>query len=136
MRVRLDRAGLRPRIGFRWHPGRRHILEASYLFVSRSGDRSITRDVVIDSVTYTAGATINTKLGSDQLGVSYRYAIHASDKSLIGVGVGLGATFFDLDFTGTGTVSNGSETETGTFTVNRSITGPSASLGGFGQWRK
>jgi hypothetical protein len=131
----LDRAGVRPRIGFRWHPGRRHQLEASYIFINRSGGRSISEDVTVDSVTYTAGATIDTKLGSDQLGVIYRFAFHASDKSLIGAAIGVGATFFDVNLTGTGTISDGENTETGTFTVQKSLTGPTASIGGFGQWR-
>jgi hypothetical protein len=131
----LDRAGLRPRVGFRWMPGRRHQIEASYLFINRSGERAIERDITIDSVTYTAGANLASRIGSDQLAVTYRYAFRVRESSLIGVSVGAGATFFKGEFSGTGTVTNGDQTETGTFSLKRSLTGPSLAVGLFGQWR-
>jgi hypothetical protein len=131
----LDRAGLRPRVGFRWMPGRRHQIEASYLFINRTGSREIDGDITIDSVTYTAGARLDSRIGSDQLGVTYRYAFHAAESRLIGVSLGLGATFFKGEFEGTGTITDGEQTETGTFAIDRSLTGPSLAIGLFGQFR-
>lgn len=132
----LDRAGVRPRIGFRWRPGRRHELEASYLFISRTGSRSIDQDITIDSVTYTAGAQLDSRIGSNLLGVSYRWAFHAAERTQAGLSVGLGATFFRTRFEGQGTVSDGSGgSASGDFTYEQNSLGPSLALGFFGRWR-
>jgi hypothetical protein len=131
----LDRAGVRPRLGVRWHPWKRHQFEAAFIFIDRDGRKAIERDVTIDSVTYTAGAELVSDLKTNQLAFAYRYAIHASERSQIGLSLGLGATFFRGTFTGTGTITDGSQTETGTFTYESKLTGPTVALGGFGQWR-
>ncbi|MCU0620129.1 MAG: hypothetical protein MUC69_01345 [Gemmatimonadales bacterium] len=131
----LNRAGIRPRIGFRWRPGRRHELEASYLFINRSGSRAIEEDITIDSVTYTAGAQLDTRIGSNQLGVAYRWAFHAADRTQAGLSVGLGATFFRTRFEGEGTVTGGGDSTSGDFTYERNAVGPSLALGFFGRWR-
>jgi hypothetical protein len=131
----LERLALRPRIGFRWRPGRRHELEASYLFISRSGLKTLDRDITIDSVTYTAGAELDSRIGQNQLGVNYRWAIHAAERSQFGLNVGLGATFFDSKWIGRGSISNGSGTISDSVTFEKSLVGPSLSLGGFGRWQ-
>jgi hypothetical protein len=131
----LDRVALRPRIGFRWRPGRRHEIEASYLFVSRSGVKTLQQDIIIDSVTYTAGGALESRIGQNQLGVNYRWAIHAAERSQFGLNVGLGATFFDASWIGSGSVSNGSGTVTDSLTFEKSLVGPSLSIGGFGRWQ-
>jgi len=131
----LERVAIRPRIGFRWRPGRRHELEASFLGVSRSAVKSLEGDITIDSVTYTAGAELDTRIGQNQLGVNYRWAIHAADRSQFGLNVGLGATFFDGTWIGTASITNGSETIDGTATVEKNLVGPSLALGGFGRWQ-
>lgn len=131
----LDRAGLRPRIGFRWRPGRRHELEAFGIFISRTGFKEIEGDITVDTVTFTAGASLESRLRSNQLGVNYRWAIHASEKSQAGLSVGLGATFFDARFIGAARVSDGSGTLADTVTYERSIPGPTLAIGGFGRWK-
>jgi hypothetical protein len=131
----LDRLALRPRIGFRWRPGRRHELEASYLFISRSGVKTLDGDITIDSVTYTAGAALESRIGQSQLGVNYRWAIHAAERSQYGLNVGLGATFFDASWLGSGSISNGSGTIADSVRLEESLVGPSLTLGGFGRWR-
>jgi hypothetical protein len=131
----LERVAIRPRIGFRWRPGRRHELEASFLGVSRSAVKSLEQDITIDSVTYTAGAELDTRIGQNQLGVNYRWAIHAAERSQFGLDVGLGATFFDGKWIGRGSLSNGSGTIADSVTVEKSLVGPSLALGGFGRWR-
>jgi len=131
----LERVAIRPRIGFRWRPGRRHELEASFLGVSRSAVKSLEQDITIDSVTYTAGAELDTRIGQNQLGVNYRWAIHAAERSQFGLNVGLGATFFDWKWVGTASISNGTETIDGSATLEKSLVGPSLALGGFGRWQ-
>lgn len=131
----LDRVALRPRIGFRWRPGRRHELEASYLTISRSGVKTLDGDITIDSVTYTAGASLESRIGQNQLGVNYRWAIHAAERSQFGLNVGLGATFFDASWLGSGSVSNGSGTITDSVALEKSLVGPSLAIGGFGRWQ-
>jgi hypothetical protein len=131
----LERVALRPRIGFRWRPGRRHELEASYLFISRSGLKTLEGDITIDSVTYTAGAELSSRVGQSQLGVNYRWAIHAAERSQFGLNVGLGATFFDSKWVGTGSLSNGSGTITDSLTFEKSLVGPSLAIGAFGRWQ-
>jgi hypothetical protein len=131
----LERVALRPRIGFRWRPGRRHELEASYLFISRSGVKTLDKDIVIDSVTYSAGASLESRIGQSQLGVNYRWAIHAAERSQYGLNVGLGATFFDASWLGSGSISDGSGTVSDSVRFEQSLVGPSLTLGGFGRWQ-
>ncbi|HEX5817975.1 MAG TPA: hypothetical protein VFY20_03810 [Gemmatimonadales bacterium] len=131
----LERVALRPRIGFRWRPGRRHEIEASYLFISRSGLKTLEQDVTIDSVTYAAGAALESKIGQSQLGVNYRWAIHAAERSQIGLNVGLGATFFDADWLGSASISNGSGTVADSVAFEQSLVGPSLAIGAFGRWQ-
>lgn len=131
----LERVALRPRIGFRWRPGRRHELEASYLFISRTGLKTLEQDITIDSVTYTAGATLESRIGQSQLGVNYRWAIHAAERSQFGLNVGLGATFFDANWLGSASISNGSGTIADSVTFEQSLVGPSLAIGGFGRWQ-
>jgi hypothetical protein len=130
----LNRAGVRPRLGFRWRPGRRHELEASVLFISRSGSREIDKDITIDSVTYTAGARLDSRLGSNQIGVNYRWAFHASEKSQFGLNVGLGVTVFKPKFTGQASISTENGVIADTATYSRTLLGPSLALGAFGRW--
>jgi len=131
----LERVALRPRIGFRWRPGRRHELEASFLGISRSAVKSLEGDITIDSVTYTAGADLETRIGQNQLGVNYRWAIHAAERSQFGLNVGLGATFFSGTWIGTARITDGSETFEDTVTLEESLVGPSLALGGYGRWQ-
>jgi len=131
----LERLAVRPRIALRWRPGRRHELEASFLGVSRSAVKSLEQDITIDSVTYTAGAELDTRIGQNQLAVNYRWAIHAAERSQFGLIVGLGAVFFDGKWVGTASISNGTETIDGSATLEKSLVGPSLALGGFGRWQ-
>jgi hypothetical protein len=131
----LERVALRPRIGFRWRPGRRHELEASYLFISRTGLKTLDGDITIDSVTYVAGAELESRIGQSQLGLNYRWAIHAAERSQYGLNVGLGATFFDASWLGRASVSNGTGTIADSVSFEKSVVGPSLALGGFGRWQ-
>jgi hypothetical protein len=131
----LESVAIRPRIGLRWRPGRRHELEASYLFISRGGLKTLDEDVTIDSVTYTAGAALESRIGQSQLGMNYRWAIHAAERSQFGLNVGLGATFFDASWLGSASISDGSGTIADSVTFEKSLVGPSLAIGGFGRWQ-
>jgi hypothetical protein len=131
----LESVALRPRIGFRWRPGRTHELEASYLGVSRSAIKTLEEDVTIDSVTYSAGAELDSRIGQKQLGIAYRWAIHAAERSQAGLSVGLGATFFDARWIGMADFAGGDGTAADTATVETDVLGPSLSIGGFGRWQ-
>ena len=131
----LSKAGVRPRLGFRWRPWRKQEFEAFYILISRQGDRTLARDITIDSITYSAGAGLSSDIRSNQLGVNWRWALHASEKSQIGTSLGLGATFFKFDLTGSAGVTSSGETFSDSLRYQKSLPGPLFALGGYGRWR-
>ena len=113
-----------------WRPGRRHELQLGYLYVSRGGDRTLTEDIDFADTTFTVGAQIKSKFSAPALALNYRFAFLAKENTQVGFQVGVGALFFgiNIDALGTGTAG-------GSYSAEKSLTGPTATLGLFGNFR-
>lgn len=113
-----------------WRPGRRHELQLGYLYVSRGGDRTLTEDIDFADTTFTVGAQIKSKFSAPTLALSYRFAFLAKENTQVGFQVGVGALFFGIDIDALGTGTGG-----GSYSAEKSLTGPTATLGLFGNFR-
>ena len=113
-----------------WRPGRRHELELGYLYVSRGGDRTLTEDIDFADTTFTVGAQIKSKFSAPTLALTYRFAFLAKENTQVGFQVGVGALFFGIDIDALGTGTGG-----GSYSAEKSLTGPTATLGLFGNFR-
>jgi len=113
-----------------WRPGRRHELQLGYLYVSRGGDRTLTEDIDFQDTTFTVGAQIKSKFSAPTLALAYRFAFLAKENTQVGFQVGVGALFFGIDIDALGTGTGG-----GSYSAEKSLTGPTATLGLFGNFR-
>jgi len=127
---------VQPALGFKWKPGRHTELDLGYQFINQSGQRTFTDTVVIGSDTLSGNVDLSSKLGSNNATVQIKYSIWAAERHSIGLAVGFGAIFFRADFTGSasGCVATSCDS-TGAFSISKSVTVPTASLGAFGRWR-
>ena len=124
-----------PRAALRWRPGRRHELEISFQRAVRSsGERVITRDIVFNDTSFTAGLRLDAGLRTTQSTLTYRYAFRVRPESQIGFGVGIGAIFLqtDLDAVG-GVTAGGADSTIVPYSSSRELTAPTASLGLYGR---
>jgi hypothetical protein len=125
-----------PRAAFRWRPGRRHELEFSFLRAVRSAERTISRDIVFNDTSFTAGLRVNAGLRTSQATLTYRFALRVRPESQIGVGLGIGAIFLrtELDAVA-GTTSGGADTTIVPYSSTRELNAPTGSLGLYGRTR-
>jgi len=127
---------VQPALGFKWKPGRHTELDLGYQFINQSGQRTFTDTVVIGSDTLSGDVDLNSKLGSNNATLQLKYLIWAAERHSIGLTAGLGAIFFHADFTGSASACVAASCDsTGAFTITKSVTVPTASLGAFGRWR-
>lgn len=126
---------VQPAVGLRWRPGRRTALELSYQFLNKSGERTIERNLDVGGDTVYAGLQAASALSSDDATLQFKYALWAADRHTIGVAVGLGAIFFHLTIHAMGDASGGGGSVADTVRIDKSLTGPTASIGAFGNWR-
>lgn len=126
---------IQPAVGLRWRPGRRTALELSYQFLNKSGRRVIDRNLDVGGDTVYAGLQSTSTLGSDDATLQFKYAFLAAERHTVGVALGLGAIFFRLTIDATGDASGGGGSVADTVRIDRSLTGPTASIGAFGNWR-
>lgn len=131
----LPATTVQPAVGLRWRPGRRTALELSYQFLNKSGQRVIDRNLDVGGDTVYAGLQSSSTLGSDDATLQFKYALLAGERHTIGAALGLGAIFFHLTIDATGDASGGGGSVADTVRINRSLTGPTASIGAFGNWR-
>lgn len=125
-----------PRLAVRWRPGRRHELELGYLFARSSGSRALADTISFADTSFAKGLRVNSALKSDQGFLTYRYALHAAERSDIGLAVGLGALFVHLDLDAiSGATSGGPDTAIVPFSAATGVTGPTGSLGFYGRWQ-
>lgn len=127
----ISEATIQPAIGLRWKPGRRTEFDVGYQFLNQTGERSVDRDLIIGEDTVYAGFDANTDLGSDNATFQFKYSIWAAEKHNIGLALGLGAIFFSLKLDAMGEIGP----VTDTVNIDKSFTGPTASIGAFGNWR-
>jgi hypothetical protein len=125
-----------PRFALRWQPGRRHELEVGYLFARTSGERVLVDTIAYGDTSFAAGLRVNSALQSDNASLGYRFAIHASEHSRIGLGISIGALLFKSSIDAVaGATAGGADTAIVEYGVSKSVTAPLATLGAFGQWR-
>jgi len=131
----ISRNGFEPRLAFRWRPGHRHEIEVGYLFLNRSGEKQLTRDITVKDTTFTAGLTLNSTFAADNAFLSYRYAFTAKEKTQIGAELGLGAIFFDLGIDALAGVSSGNASLSASYGASGGFTVPTLALGLYGRFR-
>ena len=127
---------LQPRLALRWRPGRRHELEGGYQWASRSGEAVLSDTIVFRDTSYAAGLRVNSKTGTSQMFLTYRYAFMAKEKTQIGAALGIGLIFLREEITATaGATAGGPDTAISQFSREGGFNGPSASLGGYGRFQ-
>jgi len=126
---------IQPALGLRWKPGRHTELDLGYQFINANGARSFADTLYIGNDTVSGNIDANTKLGSSNATLQFKYSLWAAERHNIGLAVGLGAIFFDLKFDATADGCSGPNCSSGSLNTDKSFTGPTASLGAFGQWR-
>jgi len=131
----IDRGAFEPQFSLRWRPGRRHEIQVGYLFLSRSGEKRLSRDINVRDTTFTAGLNLNTSFGADNAFLAYRYAFSAKENTQIGAQLGLGAIFFEISIDALSGAANGNDTLTTSYGAGASFTGPTAALGLYGRFR-
>lgn len=131
----ITEATVQPAIGLRWKPGRKTEFDLGYQFLNQTGARSFNDTLVIGEDSLTGDLDLDSKIHSDNLTFQFKYALFATEKHNIGLALGLGAIFFGLDIDGTAEGCAGPNCGGTSFNSSRSFTGPTASLGAFGQFR-
>jgi len=135
----ISGTSVQPAFGIQWKPGRHTQFDLGYQFINAKGSRSISDTLRIGDDTVSGNIAASTKLGSSNATFQFKYSIWAAERHNIGLAVGLGAIFFDLKFDATADACGGPNCASGslsdTLNVDKSFTGPTASIGAFGQWR-
>lgn len=131
----ISEATVQPAFLARWKPGRHTEFDIGYQFLNQSGQRSFSDSLVIGEDTLSGALDLATKLSSDNLTLQFKYALWARERHTIGLAIGLGAIFFGADFDGTAAGCAGPNCSSGDFSISKSFTGPTASVGAFGNFR-
>lgn len=125
-----------PAVGFSWRPGKRHELAMDYVYISRSGEKVLVDTVNFADTSFAAGLQVKSKFSAPTLGFNWRFAFTAKENTQIGFQVGLGALFFSLGIDALAGVSGGgADTTEVSYSASKKLTGPTASLGLFGNFR-
>ena len=127
----LPKTTWQPRAGLRFRMGRRNELEGAFQWASRTGNITLADSIVVGDTTFPAGASVQSKLSTSQLTVTYRFAFTAKERTQIGVGVALGAIFLSESIDALASVGSSSVS----YSQAESFPGPTASLGLYGRFR-
>jgi hypothetical protein len=131
----ISGSSVQPAITLAWKPGRHTELDVGYQFINQTGTASYEDSLVIGDNTVFGQIDANTKFGSSNANLAFKYSILAKEKFVAGVELGLGAIFFDLQFDGTADGCAGPDCASGSVNIDRSLTVPTGALGAFGEWR-
>jgi hypothetical protein len=132
----ISQSAFAPALGVTWRPGKRHQLGLGYLYISRSGNKVLTKDIAFGDSTFTAGAQVNTKFSAPEVLLTYRFAFMAKEKTQLGIQVGLGALFFNVGIDAlAGITGGGADTAEVAYSASKSLVGPTATLGLYGMFR-
>ncbi len=88
------------RLRLAWKPGRKTEFDLGYQFLNTSGSRAFSDSLVIGDNEFFGDIDLNTKLGSDNATLQFKYSIFAKERHNIGLAIGLGAIFFSAEFDG------------------------------------
>ena len=78
-----------PNADFRWRMSEHWRLEVSYYWISRSGSKSIDRDIQWGDVIYPVNTQVSSKLNFSDLRTSVGYSFYKTSDKELGVGLGL-----------------------------------------------
>lgn len=131
----ISGSSAQPALGVRWKPGRRTELDLGYQFINQSGTRSFNDTLIIGDNTVSGDIDADSKVGSDNLNLAFKYSILAAEKYNAGVELGLGAIFFDFQIDASASGCVGPDCASGSVSIDRQITIPTGALGAFGQFR-
>lgn len=131
----MQGASVQPAVGIRWKPIRRAELELTYQFLNRTGQRTIDRNLEVGGDTVYAGLASTSQLGSDDATLQLKYALWAGDGHTVGLALGIGAILFRLQIDAEGDATGGGGSVADTVRIDRRLTGPTASVGAFGNVR-
>jgi hypothetical protein len=131
----IPRSGFEPLLAIRWKPGRRHELEAGYLFINRKGEKVLDDSVRVADTVFSAGLNINTKFSADYAFLSYRFAIMAKHNTQLGLNLALGYIAFKTDINALASAGGNDTLITESYGVSKSFPGPVATLGLYGRFR-
>lgn len=126
---------VQPALGLAWKPGHRTEFDLGYQFINQSGSRTLTDTIYVGDDTLAGGLSADTKIGSSNATFQFKYALFASPTHTIGLALGLGGIFFKLDLDAAAAGCVGSACDSTAVSVSKKLTGPTASLGAFGDWR-
>ncbi len=126
----LGKSQLRPRFTLRLRPGRRHEFEFNYMQVRREGFVGVNVPIQFGDSVFNAGAYLFSYLKTDQVGMTYRLALRAKEKSQAGLSVGVGAIVLEA---GIAALAVAGDSASILFLEDRKFTGPTASVGLFGR---
>jgi len=125
-----------PALGAAWRPGRRHRLVLGYVNVNRSGDRTLTEDIDFSDTTFTAGLKLQSKFSAPTAALTYQFAFLAKDKVQVGAQAALGVVFFKVGIDAVaGVTSGGADSTIVQYSASQSLTGPTAALGLYSDFR-
>ena len=124
-----------PRLEFRWRPGRRHQIGVGYQFARREAHKTLDETIEVGDTSFAAGAQVRAAFNTDNLFLTYRFAIMAHERTQLGVALGLGAFFFKTELDALAGVSVGGEADSVSYSNSTSFIGPTAALGLYGRFR-
>jgi hypothetical protein len=78
-----------PDAAFRWRMSEKWRLEASYFWISQSGEKSINQDIQWGDVVYPVNAVVSSKLNFADFRSSVGYSFYKTSDKELGVGLGL-----------------------------------------------
>lgn len=132
----ISKNAFAPAVGFSWRPGKRHLLAFDYLWISRNGDKVLTDTINFADTSFAAGLRIKSKFSAPNLAFNYRFAFMAKENTQLGFQVGLGLLFFKIDIDALAAATGGgADTTTVSYSASKNLTGPTASLGLYGNFR-
>jgi len=85
-----------PYASFRWRMSERWRLEASYVWISESGDKSLTQDIQWGDVNFPINANVSSKFNFSDLRSSVGYSFYKTSDKELGVGLGLHVLSYQL----------------------------------------
>jgi hypothetical protein len=131
----ISGSSVQPALVLAWKPGRKTEFDLGYQFLNQSGSRTFSDSLVIGDNEFFGDLDLNTKVGSDNATLQFKYSLLAKERHNIGLAIGFGAIFFSVDFDGSASGCVGDACDGTTISLKKSLTGPTASLGAFGTWR-
>jgi hypothetical protein len=92
----LSQEAIGPYASFRWRMSERWRLEASYVWISESGSKSINQDIHWDDVVYPINAELSSKFNFSDFRTSVGYSFYKTSDKELGVALGLHVLSYQL----------------------------------------